>query len=520
MSSKIAKGSAVILLGAFIFRIGGLIYRAVMARLLDPVGYGILGLTLPFQGFLIIIAGAGLPPAIAKHVSQYYAIDDTEMVKAIINVSTKMMIVFGLIFSVVIFIFAEPLAIGLFHKPEAVLPFQLIALITPFSVIVGAMRGTFQGFYQMTNILITRGFELFFMIVVAVALVLSGFYVAGAVIGTAVGFMMALVSAVYLYRRDVWILLNNPRKLLQRNTSKKFTFFEEMQIAKMLLFFSIPVVITGLAELLLYDMGTLVVGIYMPSQFVGYYTAASPVARLPLIISMAVATSVLPATSEAMSLNDSQLLKTYILQSYRYVSLVVLPICVGTIVFATPIMTLINGSAYAPGSEALQILAVGMLFFTIYTISSSISQGLGKPTLPMMVLIGGTTIDLIFSVLLIPPFGINGAAVATTIASFFIMSVLAYKTLQLARVSLPLGEFGKIAIASILMGVIFIFFPNNYLSLFIAIILAPFIYGVILAVIGGLTMEDIRIMHKLSTKLGPFSIIFDRIVGLLERFAV
>src|SRR5664280_1067374 len=218
MSSKIAKGSAVILLGAFIFRIGGLIYRAVMARLLDPVGYGILGLTLPFQGFLIIIAGAGLPPAIAKHVSQYYAIDDTEMVKAIINVSTKMMIVFGLIFSVVIFIFAEPLAIGLFHKPEAVLPFQLIALITPFSVIVGAMRGTFQGFYQMTNILITRGFELFFMIVVAVALVLSGFYVAGAVIGTAVGFMMALVSAVYLYRRDVWILLNNPRKLLSRNT--------------------------------------------------------------------------------------------------------------------------------------------------------------------------------------------------------------------------------------------------------------------------------------------------------------
>src|SRR5664280_687138 len=287
------------------------------------------------------------------------------------------------------------------------------------------------------------------MIVVAVALVLSGFYVAGAVIGTAVGFMMALVSAVYLYRRDVWVLLNNPRKLLSRNTSKKFTFLEEMQIAKMLLFFSIPVVITGLAELLLYDMGTLVVGVYMPSQFVGYYTAASPVARLPLIISMAVATSVLPATSEAMSLNDSQLLKTYILQSYRYVSLVVLPICVGTIVFATPIMTLINGSAYAPGSEALQILAVGMLFFTIYTISSSISQGLGKPTLPMMVLIGGTTIDLIFSVLLIPSYGINGAAAATTIASFFIMSVLAYKTLQLARVSLPLGEFGKIAIASI-----------------------------------------------------------------------
>jgi stage V sporulation protein B len=114
-----------------------------------------------------------------------------------------MMIALGLIFSVVIFILAKPIAIGLFNKPEAVIPFQLIALITPFSVIVGALRGTFQGFYQMKNILITRAFELFFMVSVAVGLVYGGFYVAGAVVGTAVGFMMAMVAAIYLFQRDV-----------------------------------------------------------------------------------------------------------------------------------------------------------------------------------------------------------------------------------------------------------------------------------------------------------------------------
>ncbi len=521
MSSKIAKGSVVILLGALLFRISGLIYRAVMARLLDPVGYGILGLTLPFQGFLIIIAGAGLPPAIAKHVSEYYATNDTEMVREIVNVSTRMMIILGLIFSVVIFVLAKPLALIVFNKPAAILPFQLIALITPFSVIVGAMRGTFQGFYQMKNILITRAFEVTFMILVAVSLVLSGFYVAGAVIGTAVGFMAALVAAIYLYRRDVLILIKNPRRsLLARNTHRVFTFADKVQIAKMLLFFSFPVVVTGLAELLLYDMGTLVVAHFMPSQYVGYYAAASPVARLPLIISMAVATSVLPATSEAMSLRDTSLLKTYILQSYRYVSIVVLPICVGTILFATPIINLINGPAYAPGAQALQILAAGMLFFTIYTISSSISQGLGKPTLPMMVLIAGTTIDLGLSFLLIPMYGINGAAVATTLATLFIMSLLAYKTLQLANVSLPMNEYVKIILASLIMGGVFLFFPKTYLFLFIAIILAPVIYGVVLAVIGGITKEDIRIMSKVSSKLGPFSGIFDVAVALLSRFAV
>lgn len=519
MSSKIARGSIVILMGSFLFRIGGYIYRFLMANLLGPAGYGILGLTLPFQGFLILIATAGLPPAIAKHVAEYYAVNDTEMVKAVIKVSTSLMVALGLIFSVVIFFLAEPLAIGFFGKPEALLPFKLIALITPFSVIVGAFRGTFQGFYQMKNILITRAFELIFMVVFAVGLVLGGFYVAGAVIGTAVGFMAAMAAAVYLFLRDVRGEISKPRNLLSR-APRKFTFADNMKMAKMLLIFSIPVVITGLAELALYDMGTIVIGRYMTSDFVGYYNAASPVARLPLIISMAVATSVLPATAEAMSLKDHELLKTYVLQSFRYVAVFVIPLCVGTAVFATPIISILFGNAYIPGSGALQILAAGMLFFTIYTVSSSIAQGLGNPRLPMYILIIGTMINIVLSILLVPPLGINGAAIATTVTAFFIMVTLGWKTLQLASVRLPFWDFGRIIIASLIMGLVFLPFPQTKIYFFIALILSPFIYGGVLAVIGGLKIEDIRILYKFGDKFGPFSGIIKRIISLFERFAV
>ncbi len=164
---------------------------------------------------------------------------------------------------------------------------------------------------------------------------------------------------------------------------------------------------------------------------------------------MAVATSVLPATAEAMSLRDHDLLKIYIRQSYRYVSFVVIPLCVGTIVFASPIINLLFGQEFLPGTAALQILAAGMLFFTLYTISSSISQGLGKPRLPMYVLVAGTTIDLILSLVLIPPYGINGAAIATTLSSLFIMVTLMWNTLKLANVNLPIYDYGKIIIACV-----------------------------------------------------------------------
>lgn len=519
MSSKIAKGSIVILIGSFLYRIGGYIYKVAMANLLGPAGYSILSITWPLQGFFIIIAGAGLPPAIAKHVSEYHAQNDTEMVKSIISVAMTMMTGFGLLFSVIIFFLAHPIAVAL-NNPEATLPFQLIALITPFSVIVGAMRGTFQGFYQMTNILITRAVELIFMVAGAILLVWAGLYVAGAVIGTAIGFMAALGAAVYLFQRDIRKKLSKPRNLLSR-ANPRLEFSDKVGIAKMLIIFSIPVVITGLAELALYDMATFVIAYYYPgSNLAGYFNVSSTIARLPLIISMAVATSVLPATAEAMSLRDHVLLKTYIRQAYRYVSFVVIPLCVGTVVFAAPIINLLFGKDFLPGVAALQILAAGMLFFTLYTISSSISQGLGKPRLPMYVLVAGITVDLILSLALIPTYGINGAAVATTLASLSIMVTLMWSTLRLANVTLPIMEYGKIVLASVVMGAVFMLFPPTLFFLFIGIVLSPFLYLGVLAFIGGLKLEDLKLLYKVGNKLGPLSGTVHKMVDILSRYAV
>lgn len=534
MSSKIARGSFIILIGTFIFRIGGYIYRFIMANLLGPSGYGILGLTLPLQGMLITTANGGLPPAIAKYVAEYSAKRQDLMVKQIIKTSAKVMIVLGILFSIVIFFLAEPLAIGLFHKPEAVLPFQLIALITPFSVIVGAFRGVFQGFFQMTNILITKVFEQVFMIIFAVILVLAGMYVAGAVLGTAIGFMAAAVAGFVIFRKQVWSKLSEPRSILSR-AERKITVREELRIVKMLLIFSIPVVITGLAEIALYDIGTFVIGAYMASQYVGYYNAASPIARLPLIISMSVATAVLPATAEAFGLKDHGLLKKYVLQSYRYVAMLVAPLCIITVVLSSPIISILFGPAYVYGSEALQILAVGMLFFTIYTVSSSVAQGLGKPYLPMIALIIGTGFDLALSIVLVPMYGINGAAIATSIAAFIIMAILAWKTLKLVNVKLPYGDFVKIAIASVLMGLFLILFPQIYglpgtygdfvlsrvwafLYVMIVMLMGGLVYTFILALIKGLNENDIRILYNFKDKLGPFSGLFAKLVALLERF--
>jgi stage V sporulation protein B len=293
---------------------------------------------------------------------------------------------------------------------------------------------------------------------------------------------------------------------------------EEMKIIKMVLIFSLPVVITGLAEIAIYDIGTFVIGRYMASQYVGYYNIASPIARLPLIISMSVAMSVLPATAEAIGLEDHVLLRTYVNQSFRYVTLLVLPLSLGTILFAYPIIHLLF-PAYVAGAGALQILAAGMLFFTIYTVSSSISQGLGRPYLPMVILVIGTIVELGLSIYLVPIYGINGAAVATSIAAFLIMVTLARKTLQLAKVKLPWGDFIRIIGAALVMAGIFLLFPKTIPYFILAIVLSPLIYGSALILFGGIKKSDINAINKIVYRLGPLSGVVKKLADLLDRFA-
>ena len=134
----------------------------------------------------------------------------------------------------------------------------------------------------------------------------------------------------------------------------------------------------------------------MTAKDAGYYGVADPIARLPLIISLSVAAAILPAASEAASLKDKKLLETYINQSYRYVILLVLPICVGVSIFAQPILGLLFGYNYIYGAGALSILVIGMAFYTLFMVSSSITQGIGHPRLPMTILLIGTAIKHCF----------------------------------------------------------------------------------------------------------------------------
>ena len=509
-SSKILKGSFLMMVSYLFFRVGGYIYRILMSRMLGPEAYGVFGATLPFQGVFQILSAGGMQPVIAKFVAQHNAVNEEDMARQVVVTSLKYMMVSGVLFGLFMFFAAGWIATTIFHKPEATLPFQAISLITPFSVIVGAFRGSFQGVYKMELIVASRVVEQVTTILAAVALVAVGFSAVGAVLGTGIGFIASSTCSLILFKKYIWPLFPKP--------VADFSFTEELSLMKNLLIFSIPVTVTALSEMAIYDISTEVIFYFMPNQYNGYYTNASAMARLPLIISLSVAAVILPAASEAASLNDKNLLGMYITQSYRYVILLVLPLCVGIAAFATPILSLLFGSEYGTGGPALSILVIGMAFYTLFMISSSIMQGIGHPRRPMFVLLIGIVINFVLNVLMVPTYGIEGAATATTIATFLIMVAVLWETFKVTKVNIPYLDFAKIGLASAIMSIPILLIPKTYLGILTAIIISPIVYTIVFAVIGGFTKRDIRLIRRYSKKFGPLSGTVEKIIKFIDKF--
>lgn len=486
-----------------------------MASLLGPASYGILTITILFQGIFQVLAAGGLPPSIAKYVSEYMALGEETLARQTIYTSLKIMIFLGLFVGLLMVFFIAPwLSFDFFNKPEALLPLQAVGLITPFSVIVGAFRGSFQGTYKMEYILATRAVEQVFMILFATGLVILGLSAFGAVLGTVIGFAASAIVSVIIFKKYMWKYLPKPKKGL------KFTIFQELSLAKKLVFFSIPVTMTALAEMAIFSVCTFVMGKFLSSTLVGYFGAADPIARLPLIVSVSVATTILPASSAAFSKKNQKLLDKYVLSAFKYSMIFVIPMCIGIAIFSNPIMSLVyfTRPEYVLGAISLSILVIGMTFYSMFAISSSIIQGIGNPRIPMYILLLGTGVTIILNWIMVPLFSIEGGALATTIACFVMMIPILWLTFKLTKVNVPYELFGKIIISSIIMGIIILLLPQNTMGLIFAIILGCIIYFMSLIILKTFDKNDIRLIQKFSNKLGPLSKPVNKILIFIERF--
>ena len=115
-------------------------------------------------------------------------------------------------------------------------------------------------------------------------------------------------------------------------------------------------------------------------------------------------------------------------------------------------------------------------------------------------------------------YGLNGAAIATMLASFMVMVLTTSKTIKVTETKLPYINLLKITVSSFILGLCLLLVPKTILGLLISLLIMPVIYIFLLGFTHALEMRDLLILNKLGNRLGPLSNPIIKFTGFLERF--
>ena len=389
-------GSMVVLLLHFL-------QKPIMARYLGPDGLGLFSMVTMIAGIIALIAGVGINGAVVKYVAMYK--DDKRKLNAVFSSAFITVAIFGVVASVVLFVFSDKLA-GIFDMPSLSYLLKIYAFVLPFSLTYGIILGLFNGlremkYYSLFNTL--NGIMIFLFIVTFLFL---GFGVVGAIIGDMLALIVVLIIAGVIARKFVHFKIRDYGK----NTKKLTSFGSQLMFGNTI-------------NIINYQADTLLIAYFLTVTDVGYYAVAVSLSRFFWRIPQSIQIVAYPATSEYWAKGEIHSLNKMIDKSMKYSACFLLVIGLGVLFFAKEIIIFLFGQPFLSSVFPFQILVIGTVIYGIVIPIGGTFAGIGRPDLSLKITAIGATTNVLLNVLLIPRFGIAGAAVAT-ITSFIIIAML------------------------------------------------------------------------------------------------
>ncbi len=519
MSRKTFLQGAVVLGAAgLVIKVLGAFFRIPLANLIGDEGMGYYQTAYPIYVLFLVLSTSGIPIAISKLVSERTAIEDHYEAHRIFRIS--FILLFGIgIFSFTVVFFGAELIVGWLKNPGAVYAMRAIAPALLFVPVMAAYRGYFQGMQDMKPTAASQIVEQFFRVALglglAVLLIAQGpkFSAAGATFGAAAGAVAGAAAIIAVYLRK--------RKHIKNKINEEYRAKEEKTSAILYKIFTIAIPVT-IGAAIMPIMNAIDVAIVMRRlQDTGFSEAAAnslygqltgmaaPLINFPGVLSIAVATSLVPAIAAANERGDTAFLKYNTELGMRTAMLIGLPCAFGLMTLAEPIMTLLYPFQYDSAVNAapnLFILAFGIIFLSTVQTLTGVLQGLGRQTIPVVnLLIGGVfKIAITFMLTGIPWINVKGAAIGT-VTAYIVASALNMAAVEkytgtrfnkkLTFLKPLLSAFVMSAIVALVYFLISHILGNS-MAVLIAVGTGAAVYGAMLFATRSITQEEIAKLPK------------------------
>lgn len=485
----IARGAGILFLGALIGKMLAFFFNIFIARTLTPGELGLYYLGLTLISLLGTFALVGLGSGALRFVSLFYGQKDISRAKGTIVSCLSIVTPVGLLMAMLLFLYAESIAVHIFDKPCLENILKLFSVSIPFFAIGNILIISTLGFKLMQYKVACETSEIILRFVFVFLLVyILGFGLNGVVLGNVISSILIAFLAFYFLAKLIPILRGKERPILEFRKLLRFSFpqmFSEFFIS-----------------LAIYT-DTLMLGYFRTSEEVGVYNIVARLVISGIIISESFRIVFAPIIADLHNKGEMEQLNALFKVVTRWIFTISLPLFLLFILFPKPILN-IFGKEFTVGSSCLITLSLGYLLTCAVGPVNHMVLMTGRSGLNFLNHLFALIINVLLNYLLIPKYGITGAALAMAISIASIDIIRLIETFYLMRIHPYNRSYSKPLFAGTISTVI-IFFIYNMApacpnTIGISVFLCCYLF---IMYIFKLDKEESYVMKEIGRKLYP-----------------
>ena len=445
----------------------------ILARLLTPADYGLIGLITVFISIALVFARSGMGQAL---VQKKDANDE--------DFST--VFYFSLVVSVILYFvlfFAAPVISEFYHEPELISVIRVLGI----TIIIGAVYSV-----QHAKVQREMNFKNFFYATLIGTLISAGIGIAMAYSGYGVWALVwqqisaQLINIIILFVTVRW----RPKLIFS------------IQKMKQLFGFSWKILVSALIDTFYNNIYSLIIGKFYSSADLGYYNRGK---QYPMLVvenvNGSINSVIFPVLSKIQ--DDKERFKSTVRRSIKTSTYIIFPLMAGLAAVAEPLIRIMLTDKWLPAVPFIQFCCFTYAFWPVHTANLQAVKALGRSDVFLKLEIIKKTYGVVILIATIP-FGLTammfGRCIATVLSSIVNASpnkkLMNYSYMEQIKDMLPS------VVLSVIMCVVVLMVGMLDINLYLLLILQVFV-GVLVYV--GLSM-----LFKLEC--------FTYVLGILKGF--
>lgn len=492
MSGRIVSGFLSVLSGKLGVMLLGVLITPVLVRILGSELYGDYALLLSLLAVITTITHAGISAGIRKFIAEERTEDRwkdqvfafyARFAAALALGAAVILVLFGR-YGPAESLFGEGFSVYFYFLAVVVVTGQLF-YVTRYTL-MGLNREHLSEPLTVVKRVIYGVFGL--------SLAYIGYDIVGVLTGTAIASLVCGIAAAWLLRSHINI---------QTVLSPLPDTFSRLELLSFNAYNTIFILLT----ISLYNVDILLLQPIAGSEQTGLYKAALVVAEFLWLVPQAVQIVFIHSASKRWSRGETELISEMANVATRFTLAFTLLLVIGLAALAPEFIIVYFGDEFTGAVTPLLLLLPGVMGFALARPMYAIGQGKGELRILIVATGAAAVINLILNIVLIPRYGMSGAAVATSIGygSMFVFHVIAARRIGFD----PINDLrvSRIAATGVITAIVVFATASAIDSTIISLIVVPplgFVtYAVVSLKLNVISSHEMRLFERqLPERLG------------------